>query len=87
MNQYYQAITMKHKRSMAQVEVDTLEHLPLKIQTEILTEIEIFVRRIHQIITKKDIYMSDLDRKEEYQNLIKQINYAAKKLYLDKSIS
>jgi hypothetical protein len=49
MNQYYQAISMKEKRTMPQVEINMVEQLPLKIHPLLMQELDSAVKTLHEL--------------------------------------
>ncbi len=82
MNAYYHAISMKKQRSMAQIEIDTLEQLPLKIDYKILSELDSSARLLHSLRDESIIHPPSQKMRKQIDDLLQLVNLSVKVLFL-----
>jgi hypothetical protein len=81
MNQYYQYISLKAKRSMAQVEIDTLEQLPLKGNVNVFVELDKISRELHRIRKEWSIHPPTPEQQKLWSELEQLANLLIKNTY------
>jgi len=81
MNRYYQSISMKKDRAMAQVEIDTIEQLPIKLDIPLLTELDQGSRAVHALRNESIIHTMSAETKTQLNNLLTLIDLTVKLLY------
>ena len=82
-NRYYQLITLKKGRTLPQVEIDTLDGLPLKINVSLLQQLDGVGRILHRIRRTSQIHPLNEDDQKDIDELIYLIEKTVENLYLE----
>jgi len=82
-NRYYQLITLKEGRTLPQVEIDTLDELPLKIDESILQQLDGVSRILHRIRRTSQIRPLNEEDQKDIDELILLAEKTIENLYLD----
>ena len=82
-NRYYQLITLKKGRTLPQVEIDTLDELPLKIDESLLQQLDGVGRILHRIRRTSQIHPLNKEDKKDIDDLIYLAERTIENLYLE----
>jgi len=82
-NRYYQLITLKKNRTLPQVEIDTLDELPLKIDKSILQQLDGVGRILHRIRRTSQIHPLNEEDQKDIDELFYLIERTVENLYLE----
>ncbi|MHA1562841.1 MAG: Eco57I restriction-modification methylase domain-containing protein [Promethearchaeota archaeon] len=82
-NRYYQLITLKEGRTLPQVEIDTLDELPLKIDESILQQLDGVGRILHRIRRTSQIRPLNEEDQKDIDELILLAEKTIENLYLE----
>jgi len=82
-NRYYQLITLKKGRTLPQVEIDTLDELPLKIDESLLQQLDGVGRILHRIRRTSQIHPLNKEDQADIDELIYLIEKTVENLYLE----
>lgn len=81
-NRYYQLITLKKGRTLPQVEIDTLDELPLKIDEALLQQLDGVGRIIHRIRKTNQIHPLNKEDQADIDELFMLVEKTIENLYL-----
>jgi len=82
-NRYYQLITLKEGRTLPQVEIDTLDELPLKIDESIIQQLDGVGRILHRIRRTSQIRPLNEEDQKDIDELILLAEKTIENLYLE----
>ena len=82
-NRYYQLITLKKNRTLPQVEIDTLNELPLKIDESLIQQLDGVGRILHRIRRTNQIHPLNEEDQKDIDELLFLIEKTVENLYLE----
>ena len=82
-NRYYQLITLKKNRTLPQVEIDTLNELPLKINEPLIQQLDGVGRILHRIRRTNQIHPLNQEDQKDIDELLYLIEKTVENLYLE----
>nr|QEE14598.1 hypothetical protein DSAG12_00411 [Candidatus Prometheoarchaeum syntrophicum] len=82
-NRFYQLITLKKNRTLPQVEIDTLNELPLKINKHIIQQLDGVGRILHRIRRTNQIHPLNEEDQKDIDELLYLIEKTVENLYLE----
>jgi len=82
-NRYYQLITLKKGRTLPQVEIDTLDELPLKIDESLLQQLDGVGRILHRIRRTSQVHPLNEEDQKDIDELFFLLERTVENLYLE----